>query len=32
MGEFEKRAEAGDGQFGDVLEEMRRREDLRELL
>ena len=29
---FEKRAEAGDGEFADVLEEMRTREDLRELL
>ena len=30
MGEFEKRAKAGDGEFRDVLEEMRTREDLRE--
>ncbi|KAL9075333.1 MAG: hypothetical protein Q9161_001710 [Pseudevernia consocians] len=32
VGEFEKRAKAGDGEFRDVLEEMRTREDLRELL
>ena len=32
VGAFEKRAEAGDGEFADVLEEMRTREDLRELL
>ncbi len=32
MGEFEKRAEAGDGEFGELLEEMRTRDDLRELL
>lgn len=32
MGNFEQRAEAGDGEFGDLVEEMRRREDLKELL
>ncbi|KAF6237260.1 hypothetical protein HO173_004729 [Letharia columbiana] len=32
VGNFEQRAEAGDGEFGDLVEEMRRREDLKELL
>ena len=32
MGAFEERARAGDGDFADVLEEMRSRGDLRELL
>lgn len=32
VGEFEKRAEDGDGDFGDVLEEMRTRGDFNELL
>lgn len=29
MGEFEKRAESGEGEFGDLVEEVRRRGDLR---
>ena len=32
ISEFEKRADAGDEDFKDVLEEMRTRKDLKELL